>query len=263
MRIRHINSVSRQQISRWMLVPAGMLLLAVMAGCRQDMQNEPKIVPQRGTTFFASGRSVRPEVLHAVARNQLDANEYFYTGLIDGKEQDKMPFPVTMTVLLRGQERYNIYCTPCHSRVGNGRGMIVERGYKPAGDYHDSRILNKPISHYFFVMTHGYGAMPNYAAQVTPQDRWAIAAYIRALQLSQAATLKDVPANVQVQSLAEVSQQMGYSPSFVGEWALPESTNVPSAGEMTPSSFTSGKANATQSANKKTGSSATAVKGRK
>lgn len=219
-------------IFRWALASAALVAVAMMAGCRQDMQNEPKMIPQRESTFFASGRSVRPQVLGTVARGQLDADTYFHTGLINNQEQDKMPFPVTMEVLLRGQERYNIYCTPCHSRVGNGRGMIVERGYKPAGDYHDARILDEPISHYFVVMTHGYGAMPDYAAQLNAEDRWAVAAYIRALQLSQHATIQDVPSGTNIQTLAEVSQQMGYSPNFPQEWTLPELTNVPSAGEM-------------------------------
>ncbi len=237
MRIRLVHS-----ISRWALASVGVLLLAGTSGCRQDMQNQPKFVPQRGTTFFPSGRSVRPEVLHAVARNQMDANEYFNTGLIDNKEQEKLPFPLTMTVLLRGQERYNIYCTPCHSRVGNGKGMIVERGYKPAGNFHETRILEKPLSHYFWVMTHGYGSMPDYSAQITPQDRWAIAAYIRALQLSQNAPLKDVPANVSVQKLSEISEQAGYAPSFAEAWTVPQQTDVPSAGEMKPATSKSAQA---------------------
>ena len=110
-----------------------------------------------------------------------------------------MPFPVTMEVLKRGQERFNIYCTPCHSRVGNGLGEIVQRGFKPAANLHDQVRMSQPISHYFYVMTHGYGAMPDYSSQLPPEDRWAVAAYIRALQLSQAATAKDVPAGVTVQ----------------------------------------------------------------
>lgn len=219
-------------IFRSTLAAAAVFTVAFVSGCRQDMQNQPKFIPQRGTTFFPSGRSVRPEVLGAVARNQLDADEYYNTGLIDGKEQNALPFPVTMTVLERGQERYNIYCTPCHSRVGNGRGMIVERGYKPAGNFHDPLIAAKPLSHYFFVMTHGYGSMPDYSAQIATQDRWAIAAYIRALQLSQDAPLADVPAGAQVQKLSEVSQQAGFAPGFVDAWTLPQETNVPSAGEM-------------------------------
>lgn len=195
--------------------------LALVSGCRQDMQNQPKMIPQRGTSFFVDGRSARPQVDHTVARGQLYEDQYFFTGLLNGKEQDALPFPATMQVLERGQERFNIYCTPCHSRVGNGAGMIVQRGYKEAGNFHDAKRLAEPLSHYFYVMTNGYGAMPDYSAQLTPQDRWAVAAYIRALQLSQNATTQDVPAGTQVQSLADVAAQSGYPPSFAGQWPLP------------------------------------------
>ena len=198
---------------------AGALLLA--AGCRQDMQNQPRMFPQRGTTLFADGRSARPQVEHTVARGQLYEDEYFYTGLMNGKEADMLPFPVTMTVLARGQERFNVYCTPCHSRVGNGAGMIVQRGYKPAGNFHDAKRLAEPLSHYFYVMTNGYGAMPDYKAQVTPEDRWAIAAYIRALQLSQNAKLSDVPAGNQVQSLGAIAEKDGYPANYSGPWPMP------------------------------------------
>jgi hypothetical protein len=197
----------------------GLLLLA--SGCRQDMQNQPRMFPQRGTTMFADGRSARPQVEHTVARGQLYESDYFYTGLVNGKEADMMPFPVTMQVLARGQERFNVYCTPCHSRVGNGAGMIVQRGYKPAGNLHDAKRLGEPLSHYFYVMTNGYGAMPDYKAQVTPEDRWAIAAYIRALQLSQNATSADVPAGIQVESLGDVAEKAGYPASYAGPWPLP------------------------------------------
>ncbi len=223
---------SSNSLFRWSLAAGAVALLTLVSGCRQDMQDQPKMVPQRESHFFANGRSVRPQVLGTVARGQLDADTYFYTGLIDKKEQDALPFPVTMTVLRRGQERFDIYCTPCHSRVGNGRGMIVERGYKPAGDYMNPAILKKPLSHYFRVMTDGFGAMPDYAAQLTPQDRWAVAAYIRALQLSQNATLDDVPAGTNVQSLAEISQQMGYPANFAQDWTTPQLTNVPSSYDM-------------------------------
>ncbi|HLH35836.1 MAG TPA: cytochrome c [Alloacidobacterium sp.] len=202
---------------------AAMLLLA---GCRQDMHNEPKFIPQRGTDFFADGRSARPQVEHTVARGQLREDEYFYTGLVNGKEQDALPFPATLAVLERGQERYNIYCTPCHSRVGNGDGMIVQRGYKPAGNYHDARRMAQPLSHYFYVMTNGYGAMPDYSAQLTPADRWAVAAYIRALQLSQAAKESDVPAGAQVKNLTDIATQEGLPASFAGPWPMSVNTNV-------------------------------------
>jgi hypothetical protein len=185
------------------------------------MHNQPKFVPQRSTTFFADGRSVRPEVEHAVARGQLDEDGFFYTGLINGKEFDMLPMPVSMQMLARGQERYNIYCTPCHSRVGNGAGMIVQRGYKPAGNFHDQRRLAEPLSHYFYVMTNGYGAMPDYSAQLTPTDRWAVAAYIRALQYSQNATEAAVPSGTPVQNLKDIAQQQGYPESFAQPWDLP------------------------------------------
>src|SRR6201984_1372261 len=160
----------------------------ILAGCRQDMQDEPKFFPQRGTSFYADGRSVRPQVENTVARSQLRENGYFYTGLVNGKEGDGMPFPATMEVLERGQERYNVYCTPCHSRVGNGIGMIVQRGYMKAGSFHSARLETAPLGHFFHVISNGSGAMPDYASQFTPEDRWAIVAYIKALQLSQKAT---------------------------------------------------------------------------
>lgn len=217
--------INRKNSARVLAFGAAAAFLFI-AGCRQDMQDEPKMIPQRGTTFFADGRSARPQVEHTVARGQLDEDQYFYTGLIDGKEQNAMPYPVTLEVLERGQERFNVYCTPCHSRVGNGDGMIVQRGYKPAGNYHDAKRLAEPLSHYFFVMTNGYGAMPDYSAQITPVDRWAIAAYIRALQLSQSATLADVPAGAQVQSLTDIAKQEGLPASFAGPWPVAKDTDA-------------------------------------
>jgi len=207
---------------------AGLSLLLLIAGCRQDMQDQPKLTSQRGSEFFADHRGARPQVANTVARGQLREDSYFYTGVVEGangyrEEQDLMPFPVTMEVLKRGQERFNIYCSPCHSRVGNGRGAIVERGFKPAGNYHDQVRLSQPISHYFYVMTHGYGAMPDYSAQLTPVDRWAVAAYIRALQRSQAATEKDVPAGVRVESLQDLAAKTGH-PEYANPWTLPATT---------------------------------------
>jgi cytochrome c553 len=208
--------------------PALFTCLAAMvfvAGCRQDMQDQPKIRSQRGSTMFADQRGARPQVANTVARGQLHEDSYFYTGVVQGangyrEEKDEMPFPVTLEVLKRGQERFNIYCAPCHSRVGNGLGEIVQRGYKPAANYHDQVRLSQPISHYFYVMSHGYGAMPDYSAQLTPEDRWAVAAYIRALQLSQAAKAADVPAGVQVKSLKEIAAESGH-PEFAEPWTLP------------------------------------------
>lgn len=190
-------------------------------GCRQDMHDEPKFFPQRGTSFYADGRSVRPQAENTVARNQLHENSYFYTGLVNGKEGEGMPFPVTTQVLQRGQERYNVYCTPCHSRVGNGAGMIVQRGYAPAGNFHTARLETAPLGHFFHVISNGYGAMPDYSSQIVPADRWAIVAYIKALQLSQKATQADIPAGSHVEPLASIAEREGLPASFAKEWVLP------------------------------------------
>jgi hypothetical protein len=200
---------------------AAMAAMLVLAGCRQDMHNEPKFVPQRGTTFFPDGRSVRPQVADTVARNQGDEDSYFYTGIQGGKEGDGLPMALTPAVMERGQERYNIYCTPCHSRVGNGDGMIVQRGYRPAGNFHTDRLRNAPLGHFFAVMTNGYGAMPDYSAQLTPQDRWAVAAYIRALQLSQNAKPGDVASGQHVEDLHAIAHDTGMPPGFADPWGLP------------------------------------------
>jgi len=209
-------------------IVASVVLVAsvFVVGCRQDMQNQPKLIPQRGSVMFADHRGARPQVLNTVARGQLREDSYFYTGVIQGangyrEEQNLMPFPVTLDVLKRGQERFNVYCSPCHSRVGNGLGAIVARGYKPAGNLHDQVRLAQPVSHYFYVMTHGYGAMPDYSAQLEPVDRWAVAAYIRALQLSQAAPAKDVPAGVLVKDLKDVAAEKNLPAGFAAPWSLP------------------------------------------
>src|SRR3984957_11740724 len=192
-----INTQVNQSVRR-PAVATGEVISMFALGCRQDMQDEPKFIPQRGTSFYADGRSVRPQAANTVARNQLHEDGYFSTGLVNGKEGDGMPFPVTMQVLERGQERYNIYCTPCHSRVGNGVGMIVQRGYSKAGNFHTARLQSAPLGHFFNVMTNGYGSMPDYSAQLTPADRWAVVAYIKALQLSQNAEQGDVAAGEHV-----------------------------------------------------------------
>jgi len=206
--------------------------LALVAGCRQDMHDQPKIIPQRGSNLFADHRGARPQAINTVARGQLKEDTYFYTGVTQGangyrEEHDELPFPATMEVLKRGQERFNIYCSPCHSRVGNGLGAIVERGYKPAANLHDQVRVSQPLSHYFYVMSNGYGAMPDYAAQLTPADRWAVAAYIRALQLSQNAKQSDVPSGAQVRNLKDIAVSEGLSPSFAEPWQMPATAVQP------------------------------------
>jgi mono/diheme cytochrome c family protein len=206
-----------------LVLTVGTLLIA---GCRQDMHNQPKFIPQRGTDFFADHRSARPQVVNTVARGQLQEDSFFYTGTVTGangyrEEKNMLPFPATIAVLEKGQERFNIYCTPCHSRVGNGLGAIVQRGYKPAGNLNDQVRRAQPVSHYFYVMTHGYGAMPDYSAQLSPEERWAVAAYIRALQLSQNATQADVPTGSKVDSLKNVAASKGLDESYAKPWDIP------------------------------------------
>ena len=164
------------------------------AGCRQDMHDQPKFIPLRPSTFFDDGRSARPLVEGTVPRGQLNEDAAFYTGKgPDGKPLDAIPFPVTKETVERGQERFNIFCAPCHGRLGNGDGMIVRRGFRRPPSYHIDRLRSVPNGYIFDVISKGFGAMSDYAAQIPPADRWAIVAYIRALQLSQNATVNDVP----------------------------------------------------------------------
>ncbi len=174
------------------------LALLALAGCRQDMHNQPKFKPLRENDFYADGRSARPIIEGTVARGDLQEDSYYYTGKINGQYGTQFPMPVTKEVLDRGEERYNIYCSPCHSRVGDGRGMIVQRGFKQPPSYHIDRLRNAPVGHFFDVITNGFGAMSEYKSQVPVADRWAIVAYIRALQFSQNATRADVPAGMEV-----------------------------------------------------------------
>jgi cytochrome c553 len=166
-----------------------------LAGCRQDMHDAPSYDPLQGTNFFANGAASRPLVPNTVPRGQLRADEHLYTGKINGQVANEFPMPVTKQVLDRGQERFNVYCAPCHGRTGEGNGMIVQRGFRQPPSYHEERLRNVPVGYFFDVMTNGFGAMQDYSAQVTVPDRWAIAAYIRVLQLSRSATVNDVPAD--------------------------------------------------------------------
>jgi mono/diheme cytochrome c family protein len=163
------------------------------------MAEQPRCAPLEASAFFADGRCARRPVEGTVARGYLHLDEHFFAGKVDGRVADALPFPVTRQLLERGQERFNIYCTPCHDRLGLGQGMIVRRGFSAPPSLHIERLRQAPLGHFFDVVTNGYGAMPSYGTQVPPHDRWAITAYIRALQLSQHATLADVPDEVRQQ----------------------------------------------------------------
>jgi mono/diheme cytochrome c family protein len=176
-------------------------VLAVLAvslalgACRQDMHDAPRYEPLEASTFFANGSASRQPVANTVARGQLHLDRHLYEGVVDGRPAETFPTPVTADVMARGQERFNVFCSPCHGRTGAGNGMIVQRGFRQPPSFHEERLRNAPVGYFFDVMTHGFGAMQDYAAQVPVADRWAIAAYIRALQLSQRATVNEVPAD--------------------------------------------------------------------
>jgi mono/diheme cytochrome c family protein len=172
--------------------PALLLLLAASAGCRIDMHMQPYYRPMEKSDFFADARSARLPVEGTVARGDLHEDTYFYTGKIGSAPGSYVPFPVTAEVLARGRERFNITCTPCHGRVGDGNGFIPTRGFRQPPSFHIERLRNAPIGYFFDVDTNGYGVMPDYASQVSPRDRWCIAVYIRALQLSQNATSTEI-----------------------------------------------------------------------
>ena len=159
------------------------------------MQDQPKYKPYAESQFFADHRSARQPVEGTVARGHLRIDSARYTGKINNNDIDYFPIPISKEDMLRGQERFNIYCTPCHSRLGDGKGMIVRRGYRQPPSYFTTKLINAPVGHFFDVMTNGFGAMPDYSSQVPPADRWAIASYIRTLQYSQEASINDVPAD--------------------------------------------------------------------
>ena len=192
------------------LYATGLLLVLGLVGCRQDMHDQPRFKPLAESDFYADLRSSRTPVDGTVARGQLREDAYFYTGKIGANPGNYMPseVPVNEATLARGRERFNIYCAPCHSRVGDGNGMVVQRGYRHPPTYHQDRLRQAPLGYFFDVMTNGFGAMPDYAAQIPPQDRWCIVAYIRALQLSQNATAADVGGQ-QVPSAAPPFEEPG------------------------------------------------------
>lgn len=172
---------------------AAIALVCISAGCRQDMQVQPRYNPYDTSGFYGDSRSARLPVPGTIARGQLHLDELLYTGKVAGKDAEVFPFPITRADLDRGRERFNIYCSPCHDVTGSGRGMIVLRGFPQPPSFHIDRLRQAPPGHFFDVMTNGLGVMYSYASRVSPEDRWRIAAYIRALQLSQQANITDLP----------------------------------------------------------------------
>ena len=157
------------------------------------MHDQPKYTPLRESTFFADGRSARAPVAGTVARGELHEDTLLYNGKVDGADATMFPFAVDEKVMARGQERYDIFCSPCHGRTGKGDGIVVQRGMRRPPSFMEDRLRSAPAGYFFDVMTHGFGVMQDYAAQIPVADRWAIVAYERALQFSRHATIDDVP----------------------------------------------------------------------
>ena len=173
----------------------GACIALALLGCRQDMHDQPRLEPLEASPFFGDGMASRLPPAGTVARGQLREDAVLFTGMgPGGAPTAELPMRADRVVLRRGQERYDVFCSPCHGRAGDGAGMVARRGFKAPPSFHDQRLRDAPVGYYFDVMTRGFGVMPSYAAVVTPEDRWAIAAYIRALQLSQRAILAELPA---------------------------------------------------------------------
>lgn len=209
---------------------AGVLgALALLGACRQDMHDQPKYKPLRYSDFFKDGRQSRPLVANTIARGELREDEAFFTGKNGKDEIDYFPVTVDKALIERGEDRYNIYCTPCHGRIGNGLGMIVRRGFKQPPSYHIDRLRQIPVGHFYDVITNGYGAMLNYSQQIQPRDRWAIASYIRALQYSQNANINDLAPEQRSNIPVSTKKAAGSETPHV-----PELTNFPEKPTLVP-----------------------------
>jgi len=169
------------------------IVCLVCCACRRDMQDQPRYRPLARSTFFLDGRSARPIPAGAIAVDDPVQETPELTGLSGGEFLATLPVPVTEAMMLRGRQRFDIFCAPCHGRLGDGQGMIARRGFLAPMNLQSDRVRNAPPGYVFAVITNGYGAMGKYSDQIETADRWAIVAYIRALQLSQGATLADVP----------------------------------------------------------------------
>ena len=177
----------------------GLFVVAGLTGvaCRQDMHDQPSYSPLESSSFYADGSASRPPVAGTVARGHLREDVELYTGRLPGGSEEPaiaFPFPIDATVMARGQDMFNAYCSSCHGKTGAGDGMVVKRGFSRPPLLTEERLRTLPVGHFFDVITNGIGAMPDHAAQIGVEDRWAIIAYIRALQLSVSASVDDVPA---------------------------------------------------------------------
>ncbi|MEM7391683.1 MAG: cytochrome c [Verrucomicrobiota bacterium] len=191
--------------NKWLLGGSLIVLLAGSTGCelRQRMYDQPRYEPYEQSDFFGDDMSARLPVEGTVPRGHLRDDDHLYTGKVDGKLVTTFPVEITEEVMARGQTRYQFYGTPCHGQSGDGEGMIVKRGYKQPPSYHEQRLVDQSVGYYYEVITKGFGIMPAYAYQLKPEDRWAVVAYVRALQRSRMATVDDLPDDIKETLLAE------------------------------------------------------------
>jgi mono/diheme cytochrome c family protein len=208
-------------VSKRLFIGVGAFAFVMLTGCRQDMHDQPRYKPLAESQFFSDHRASRPMVEGTVARGHLRIDDARYTGKIDGNDIDQFPIPIAKADIERGQTRFNIYCTPCHGRVGDGNGMVVLRGFRQAATFYSDKLMNAPVGHFFDVITNGFGAMPSYASRIQPDDRWRVIAYIRALELSESASLADVPPD-QRQNLSVEPPPRGVGPGTVAPGANPQ-----------------------------------------
>ena len=207
----------RTEDSRGKCLRKTLLIVSLLAaGCRQEMYDQPKYKPLGQSNFYSDRRASRPLPEGTVARGWLRADPRLSEGKEGRALATALPMPLSRDLLLRGRERYNIFCAPCHNRTGGGRGMVVRRGYQPPPSLHIERLRDAPVGYFYDVVTNGLGAMPDYASQVPVEDRWAIAAYIKALQLSQYAPVSDVPSPLRA-SLPDSPPRVVPTPAVIRE----------------------------------------------
>jgi mono/diheme cytochrome c family protein len=182
--------------ARLLAACGGLAVFLLLAGCRQDMHDQPRYEALEPSAFFPDGRSVRPQVRGTVARGEMESGTVLLTGRVDGALTPDLPLPLTRELLSRGRQRFEIFCTPCHGQLGDGNGIVTQRGFRHPPSYHSERLRGVPVGHFFDVITRGFGAMTDFSDRIPPEDRWAIAAYIRALQYSRQAKPEDLPADM-------------------------------------------------------------------
>lgn len=177
-----------------------------LCSCRRGMVDQPHATPLTADVLTSSNSSARPIPPHTVARGHLEADDAFFTGMTNGRLIVAFPEALTRATLARGRERYDVYCAVCHGPTGDGDGMIVRRGFPRPASFHEQRLRDAPVGYFFDVIKNGYGIMYSQAERVEPEDRWAIIAYIRALQFSRRASLADVPPTERIKLEASKNQ---------------------------------------------------------